>query len=396
MSYRFVDVAEAVQHGEPAPRTSVQDIVAKATRIRKRRRRVAAACSGGAAAVVVTVVVALAGGPPVRSGAGTEVASAPSASAESVAPKTFVQPKSLGTTLGEYRVGTYSVGRVVQATDRYQRLQVFRDDYTTESDGRPFPIAIGTVTAYREGIFDPRKKSLLMPDDGFQLRIGDPEPVTVAGAAGFTYDLSWTMPNSAEMREFLKKRADDPSASPDDLTQDPYSGTAVAWEYLPGAWAVVVPEYGYQVIEPETVSAIAEALTPAPEKRATAPYRLGPLPDGFRVAGVTTAAVGAADIVSDVVISKERLTGPGTVGDNTPGARLRIIQGVPKDHNRPAPGQVVECDNSWGYCTRILSGDWFAEIQRQGRTVSTGDLTRILTALEPTDPADPAKWAPIG
>ncbi|GAA0479144.1 hypothetical protein Ade02nite_40080 [Paractinoplanes deccanensis] len=390
MSYRIEDVLESVAEGAPAPRTSTDDIIAGAHRIRVRRRWTAVAGAGGAAAVTVAVVVAVTGTAPHAARPQPPAASA-AVSPAPVAARDFAQPKGLELTVAEARAGKWRIGPGGTATAGYQQIPVYRDGMTMETDGVAYPYPDGTLTFYKPGVYDIEAFGVTTwPKE----RYGPPRNVTVAGRPGIERQLTYVLPNVEDMRARLRAnpgmRPDDPS-----IRTETFTRTAFAWRFDGTAWATFVPSSSREPLSRAESLAIVEAVRPRTAEPVRAPYTLGWLPPGW---SVTLAEQGPTDMASRVFLDREAPAGGELalpVDEYPARGRLTIWVGTPKSFNAPGKGETMKCVDVNGYCTLVVDGNHFAELQRVGKALSMDDVRRILRGLTFTAVADRSAWKPL-
>jgi hypothetical protein len=364
---------ESVQDTAPAPRTTTDDIIARARRIRA--RRTAAVVTGGAAACLAIVVTAVVG-------LGQPAAEVPPA-AQSVPKPLLTWPNAFNTVFGEYRVGPYQIGPVGQVTAGYQELPVYRDGQTWDGDdGRPYPLSDGTITFYRAGVYNPDTLGAEEPST----RFGAAFPVTVAGRSGIGREMSYTT-NQAAGEIFSA-----PTVQP-----DIYVRTVLAWQYAPKAWATYIPQLLRRSESTQDAVRVAAAVTPQPARPIRLPYRLGFLPDGWQPVAVTESTTKISDLVSEVYLHDgpvPRADLAGKVDIRLPGVHIVVMKGEPKDEKiRGKDG--VHC-YSTAACTVIL-GDYLIDVDaRFSGTLSATDVRQIVLGLKPVDIADHNSWVPVG
>lgn len=392
MSYQVREVFEKVRANQPAPRRSTDDIIASARRMRARRR---VAVTGGAAGVLAVTVAAGAvftgGGAPPAQPPGMAAAAPSSPSAARV----FTQPAGFESTLGAYRVGRYQIGPVNRVTQGYQELPVYRDGYTISIDGTRYPLADAVITAYRPGVFD---LDTFGVDDDDTTTFGKAEPVTIAGMPGFTKGFTFTLPNLEDLRAKNRANGGAVKRTLEGVKQDSYTRTAVAWQYAPDAWATFLPARDREPMTRADTFTIIEGVTPAPAAPVKAPYRIGHLPSGWQIVAATQAAAGVNEVVSEIFLhegplSRAELGKP--LDDSVGGGVLRIYQGKPKAHNTPRGDGSVRCHPGGSYCTRLIDGNHFAQLQATGGNLPTREIERTLRGLTFTAVADQDAWVPV-
>ncbi|WP_305785539.1 hypothetical protein [Symbioplanes lichenis] len=392
MSYRIEDVLEAVQHGAPAPRTSTDDIIAGAHRIRRRRRTAAVAGAGGAAAVVVALVTGLTGtlrsappAPPVPAASPSPVVARP----------VFTQPDGFASTLASFRAGKYRVGPVNQVTSGYQVLPVYRDGYVIGVDDKEYPLADATITVYRPGVFDP---ATFGAKGEFNTAYGPAAKVDVGGTTALVRELTYLLPEQQAMKKWLSTRKDGDTSSARDLPQVKYTRTAVAWEYADDAWATFLPGQGRDPFTRKDTLAIVAGVRPAAERPLRMPYTFGWLPGGWQAVSVTQNAEDMSDVVSEVVLHDgppSRAEQAGPVDDGVlSGGVVRVWTGTPKDGYKAGKGRRVVCDEPIRNCVLVLDAGHFAEFQSSGKGLTVADITKILMSLRPATMRDQESWPP--
>ncbi|MFI5938355.1 hypothetical protein [Actinoplanes sp. NPDC051494] len=387
MSYRIEDVLEAVQQGAPAPRTSTDDIIAGARRIRSRRRWAAGTAAGGAVLTVAVLVAGLTGTPQKTSPPVTPAA-------PTVTERVFTQPDGFAATLGEYRVGRYTIGPVDAVTQGYQTLPVYRDGDTTRVGDKEYLNADAVIRVYRPGVYDPRSFGA---EQVYRGRYGRSTAITVAGRPGMKRELTYEVPT---MRQF-NNWYDNPTEGmfPEEEGGPEYTRTAVAWEYADDAWAVFAPGQSLAPMSEADTLAMVAGLTPAQPRPIRVPYRIGYLPDGYQVVGALQVTPETDEIVSIVSIHRGPLKGDDLVDpmDEVSGGLLRIWQGTPTDSTRPATKTGVRCDSQLTHCVRLFGDDnYFAEFQSREGGLPEARIKQILSGLSFENVNDRSTWQPVG
>jgi len=370
-----------VQDGAPAPRTTTDDIISRAGRIRA--RRAATAVAGGVIACVALTTAAVttlgasgadvhnAAAPPVAaSAAPAPSASAPPAPISSAAP---VQPDGFRTRLGEYRVGEYKIGPAGQVAPGYQQIPVYRDGSTwSGDDGVKYPLAEGTITVYRAGVYDP--DTFGRNGDG-TLLVSAPYEVKVAGRAGTGQDFTYVSPVDGER---LPVRA------------------ALAWQYAPDAWATFLPDYSRDGLPRADVAKIAAGLVTDRDRELRVPYRIGFLPDGWRPVAVTQTDNRTSTTVSRVFLHKGPLTESAArpIDEVFPrSAMINVFRGDPKDETISGK-DGVHCATGRTSCM-IVKGDYLIEVTDWNGGLSAAEVRQIAEGLQLKDLADQKTWLPL-
>ncbi|SNY64328.1 hypothetical protein [Paractinoplanes atraurantiacus] len=389
MSYRIEDVLESVQEGAPPPRTSAADIIAGARRIRSRRRWAAVAGAGGAAAVTVALVAGLTGAAP--QAAPPDAPAAATTPSRAVAVKTFTQPTGLAFTIGETRVGKWTIGPAGAATYGYQQIPVHRDGKTIETDGVAYPYPDAMLTFYRPGVYDIKDFGVAAWSNE---KYGPARNVTIAGRPGIERMYTYSLPDLADLRAKMKAnpglRLNDPS-----IKTQTFVRTAFAWKFDGSSWATFLPGAGREPLSRAESLAIVEAVRPHSAVPATIPYTFGWLPAGWKVIG---AEQSPTDMPSQVLLD-QRIPPGEQLAEKwdalSTGGRLTIWRGKPKTANAPRGGESMKCVDINGYCTLVIDGTHFAEFERLGKRLSMDDVRRILRGLTFTSVADQSRWKPV-
>jgi len=256
--------------GDPPPaRYGVDDIVAAG---RRRRRRMVTGQIGGAAglvAVAATTAILLTGGSVVLSPRPPVVAPRPATGPPPVAipPLTFM--------FDGYRVGKLQVLPPQTVTTSYQSTWIV----SGRGDGIRY---VGTLTLYRPGVpvptvFTTGTGVMVNGRPGFANERAQDRNGVVNGSGSFAiYDTSIRVPT-------------------------------LAWQYVPGGWAVIngVVEYPHDAgrrLTADDELAIAERFGLGSPSRARMPFRARYLPDGWQVVAVTGRGFNAEDVRSVTVI----------------------------------------------------------------------------------------------
>ncbi|XVU28027.1 hypothetical protein ACQPZJ_13550 [Actinoplanes sp. CA-054009] len=391
MSYRIEDVLESVQEGAPPPRTSAADIIAGAQRIRSRRRWAAVAGAGGAAAVTVALVAGLTGAAPQAAPPDAPAAAPTPTVSRAVAVKNFTQPAGLGFTIGETRIGKWTIGPAGTATHGYQQIPVYRDGKTMVSDGVAYPYEDAMLTFYRPGVYDIKTFGTAAWSNE---TYGPAKNITIAGRPGIERQFTYTLPDIDDLRAKMKAnpgmRLNDPS-----IKTQTFSRTAFAWKFDGSSWATFLPGSAREPMSRAESLAIVEAVQPGSARPARAPYTFGWLPADWKVIAVQQ---NPTDFPSQVLLDQRAPSGrqlADAFEDQVTGGRLTIWTGKPKTSNAPPAGENLKCADINGYCTLVIDQTHFAEFQRLGKRLSMDDIRRILRGLTFVSLDDQAGWRPI-
>jgi len=393
MSYHVRDVLESAQEPGPAPRTSTDDIIARAGRMRA--RRTAGVITGSAVACLAVVVTAVAG----LGGLGATSSVRNDQAAEAPQSSQLTLPAQFSTVFGEYHVGPWQIGPVSAVTAGYQELPVYRDGETWQNDGgTEYPLSEAKITFYRAGVFDPDKFGVKTPIPAAstaaianaQEKYGQTYQVTVAGRPGLGSDL-WYPSTQAVGTEFTPP-----------TKNDGYVRTTLAWQYEPGAWATYVPDMIRRSDSRQDAIKLAEAVVPQQEKQLRVPYKLGFFPEGWQTASVTESTTKISDVVSAVFLHKGPIPEADqarTVDLGLPGlVRIVVIKGHPNDMHKgdaiDAKFRGVKCDADFPACKVIMDG-YFVDLDGRDTGLSTADVHKIAEELRPVKVADRDAWVPV-
>jgi hypothetical protein len=284
-----------------------------------------------------------------------------------------VQPDGFRTRLGEYRVGEYRIGPAGQVAPGYQQIPVYRGGSTwSGDDGVEYPLAEGTITVYRAGVYDP--DTFGRNGDG-TLLVSAPYEVKVAGRAGIGQDFTYVSPVDGER---LPVRA------------------ALAWQYAPDAWATFLPDYNRAGMPRADVAKIAAGLVTDRDRELRVPYRIGFLPDGWRPVAVTQTDNRTSTTVSRVFLHKGPLTESAArpIDEVFPhSAMINVFRGDPKDETISGR-DGVHCATGRTSCM-IVKGDYLIEVTDWNGGLSAAEVRQIAEGLQLKDLADQKTWIPL-
>lgn len=368
-----------MQETAPAPRTTSDDIIAKAGRIRA--RRTATAIAGGVAACVAlmaTTVIGLRphsndlqqGAPPAASPTQPTPTTSTGARVSAGPP---IQPTGFSTDLGEYRVGAYKVGPAGQVAPGYQEIPVYRNGATLRADdGTYYPLAEATITVYRPGVYDP---TTFGGPGNATLVIGDPYPVSVGGRSGIGRDMMFSSPVDR---------------------QQTWVRASLAWQYAPHAWATFIPNYDTVALPRADAVKVAAGLVTGHQRELSVPYRLGFLPAGWLPVAVTQTPGKLSSEVSKVFLHRGPLTESAAtrIDEVFPhSALITVFKGKPKDLVTRGTARLhcyagrAECD--------IIQGDYLIDVADWNGSLSDDAVRQITEGLQLLDPADQKTWVPV-
>ncbi|MFC0508246.1 hypothetical protein [Micromonospora costi] len=391
---RVHDLVESATSDEPAPRYTVDDIVAAGRRMQRRRR---AGWSAASAAVAVTGVVAAIGiglqgvaeRPAVEEQPAAMTSVLPAASpSRPAASWAFDDPFSYvfeGYDAGRLHVknpivvssayqiaplhvdGLVTNDRAVDPAEAVARAKKGDSAKTTESGGDERQV-YAYLTVYRPGAFDAAKFT------GTRVTVDGHQAVEQEGPR-----------YGANLHR------------------------ALAWEYTEGAWAVAE-----SFAEPADVSAadlrgLVAGLRPSVPLPARVPFTVGYLPAGYHAAelgqhafaglnGIASAGDGnyGGAIFANPALPTTGLVEPygGVEGEDPPGSFTIFV--LPNDSSNQAlkDGEKApaepRCGN--GFCNAwTADGKTSIQVASEGR-LSDAEMTRILEGITLADVTDDSTW----
>jgi len=348
MSYDLRDVLEIAKEGAPPQRNGVDDIVAAGRRLERRRRT---AWLTGTAAVVALVAAGAVTVPVFVGGDGGGATTGQQAAApQNDGPVTFPVPASaFDTTVGASTVGAYRITAPLKVNDKAQQSNVYRDGArkatVQDTDGtvRTYDAAVGTVTVYRPGAFDPKDYA-------------GGSAVTVRTRPGLLADVDTSVSVGR------------PGEKPESTTQ---KFPSLAWQYADGAWATIVVNETFGRDTPrEDLIRIASGVAPTASTPVRVPFRLGYRPAGWTL---LDAGLGGEGGFEETRGSLRFLAAP--TQDPEGGVRVTVYQGIAKYH---APGKRTSCDGPpASICDRDLGNGWFVEVVDGYGTMSETELRKV-------------------
>ncbi|MFD1372330.1 hypothetical protein [Actinoplanes sichuanensis] len=226
------ELLASAHEGEPPMRHSTDDFVTGGRRRRTRRRMTWV----GSAAGTVLAMAAVTFVPQMIVGNRTVPASG--------RPVMFYAVTAFNQSISAFEVSDIEVSDPVNVTPGYQQSAIRRVGEATRyerGDGltEQVPKSESVLTVYRPGVFDPA-------------RFGDAESVAVGSEAG-------------------RYSADERS---------------LAWQYAPGAWAVIHSGQGH--LSKADMLRLAAAMRTTPDRPATLPWRMTYLPAGYHLSSMGT------------------------------------------------------------------------------------------------------------
>ncbi|GAA2541404.1 hypothetical protein GCM10010435_06090 [Winogradskya consettensis] len=367
MSYHIQDVLKSVRDTAPESRTTTDDIIAQAGRIRT-RRTAATVLSGAAvfAALAITAVTTL----DAPSGGG-QAAAQPLPQASSAA---FPEPQKSAlpvrkvdftTKLAGYRTGAYRVGPVSRITEGYAVLPVYQDN--ADQDG----IRDGEITVYNKGVYDPALFGGTLGDT--TLVIGDQYSTKVAGRPALGQDWTFKSPVQAD-KQWLR--------------------AALAWQYADNSWATFLPNYGKKDISRADVVKVAAGLTTAAKRELKVPYTLSYVPEGWQTVAVDQVSATSSPVVSQVWLHHGPVQDSATRIDEVLPDSLKILvmKGDPKDSDIVGK-DGVHCYPELPSCT-IIDGGYTIDVGGWNNSLSVDEVRKVAEGIKPLDYADQSTWVP--
>jgi hypothetical protein len=369
MSYDIQDVLRSVQDGAPTPRTTTDDIIARAKR-RRTGRTAMIAVGGVAACLAVAVAAATMPGNATVPAADLPPAVHPVSSGP-VGPRPLDKPLPIKrvdftTTLGSYRVGGYQVGPAGQVTAGYEEIPVYQDGDTWQDDNTTtdYPYAGAMITVYKPGVYDPG--SFTFGEDT-TLKIGPRYSVMVGDRPGIAVDMTYAQPGN-ESTKFVR--------------------TALAWQYQDGAWATLIPNYDHSSLPKDDVVRIAAGLvTDAPKQQLKVPFTFRSLPTGWQAVGVTQTPASLGTAQSAVLLHQGPLADPSTfLDESVPGT---ITVSVSKGQSKDQLVEGLNCFAGRQECT-IKHGDYLIGVGSWD--LSDATVKQIAQSIQLKNLADQNTW----
>jgi hypothetical protein len=155
----------------------------------------------------------------------------------------------------------------------------------------------------------------------------------------------------------------------------------LGWEYADGAVAILRPESGGMA--PAAMRQVAEGFTRQPDRPVRLPFRVGHVPDGYRLIGV--AAMGVLLLPADA--AAERMAQPDRGPARSDQARPEPIVKINMDPAASTRTGATGCDA--GGCYRTVDGDW--QLAMSG-SIEPAEMTRTLASITMADSPTPAGW----
>jgi hypothetical protein len=360
----------------PAPFT-IDEITERGRRSRRRRTLTQSLTAVGAAAAVAAVAVV---GIPYLQGGAPSKAIAPAAT-KAAKPKAPVVPPFTYTVAG-YTVGEFRVAAPVEVTPGYESAPVVRDHALLIGDPKGLMQQAGLLTVYRAGAFDPS-----------EFKSGTAATVAGHTALARTFPKTVQVPDKSNVRKTIEKTIQIP---------------AIAWQYADDSWATITAvsdnkNYGMTAAQVKTVA--AKFVPGSKGAVATAPYTIGNLPAGWKlaVAGTTDPIVSDGAEISRGYLARDNVSFTGLTGrlDFDEGKDAGILLTVQKsDTEGPYPHPFKKCMNSesglGAFCDRpIGKSGYYVELVDSSKTLTPAEVGAITNSLTFTDPTKKGTWVPV-
>jgi len=177
----------------------------------------------------------------------------------------------------------------------------------------------------------------------------------------------------------------------------------LVWEYAAGAraqlWSI-----SPKAMSRERMRTVAEGFAPGAFRPATIPFRVGYVPDGYRLSAVTgqpsadgTGFASLGFLPETLAVSRLGQAGPLLLTDemkeNNTAGEIGIAAVRLRGDDDPGPGKVV-CVESEPMCAERAPGGKYL-LRVTGRLTSTAELRRILESVRLADMADPGTWTQV-
>lgn len=320
----------------PSPRYDVDDAVAAGRRLRRRRT------AGWSIAAAVAVAAAIGVPQIVTRGPARRIAPAPPV-ATSPAPGS---PVTFGYSFRGYDAGGYRVSDPTSVDIAGSMARVSRIGAAGETfDG-------ATLQVYLPGL----------------------DPLARYPSATVTE----TDPIKGRRAFFVK--TNDPHVAPGEEW--------FGWEYADDAVALLRPDpYG---MSRENLRLVAETFVQIPDQPVKLPFRVGHVPNGYRVISVSGSSVRMIPAATAIKRMAEPDHGPSKSEDGQPYWNVGINLG------NPSTGTVVRtgkegCDVEG--CYHVVAG---TDLQMTvGGSVSRAEIRETLDSITVADPDDPSTWYPV-
>jgi hypothetical protein len=155
----------------------------------------------------------------------------------------------------------------------------------------------------------------------------------------------------------------------------------LGWEYADGAVAILRPESGGMA--PAAMRQVAEAFTRLPDRPVRLPFRVGHVPDGYRMIGVNGMGVLLlpADAAAERMVQPDRGPAPSDQALPEPIIKIEMAPAA------PTRAGATGCDA--GGCYRTVDGDW--QLTMSG-SMAAAEMTRTLASITVSDSPTPAGW----
>lgn len=162
------------------------------------------------------------------------------------------------------------------------------------------------------------------------------------------------------------------------------------WEYSDGASAVLVGDFGTTKGE---LREVAEAFRLGPETPVTVAFKVGYVPDGFRLFSITQDETFSLAHFLPTDTVRRQLAGSGPTGrpfadiDMTTGDLQLIMSQV------PVPGDIPDCAHDACRARRVLPGGLY-QLDVSG-SISEAEARKVLDSVVVFTPTDHSTWIPV-
>ncbi|MGI5182280.1 hypothetical protein ACQEVZ_38930 [Dactylosporangium sp. CA-152071] len=390
MEHDLHSLLAAARDDAPPPRLSIDDITTAGRRLARRRRRrtLLTSVAGGLAAVITGATAAIAlFNPPVTAptadpnGTPGLVVDATQSPAH---PAGFTSAGPFQTNYSGYTSGRYAVSDPYLVTAHYQLSTIDLNAAPSAAptvspsptvNGKPArttsPGSIvpreGRLVVFGTGSFEPREFN-----GGTKLSIGGRQALLLHAAGSVSPTV-----------------ADKYGCCTDPVIP------AMAWQYLPGAWAAVYWSRAETMPTRDELVALAEALPAA----VPAPFPVGiqvrDLPKGYRLiaAGTRTSSYDNTNL-SVVRLGLKPMAPPLTGATDLDAYSSLILTLGIADHVTGEAINKTTCPPATNRCAILIEdGQFFLQAETLGdRAMSTSELSQILKTMTAEDPFDPTSW----
>ncbi|MFF5229401.1 hypothetical protein [Dactylosporangium sp. NPDC000521] len=388
----------AARDDAPPPRLSIDDITTAGRRLARRRRRrtLLASVAGGVTAVITGATAAIALFNPPATTPTADPNGAPAlvvdASPSPTRRADFAAAGPFQTNYSGYTSGRYVVSDPYLVTSGYQMSTI---DFNAAPSAAPsvsvshpsvsvsqtVPAGDPARTASLDSVVPREGRLVVYSTDAFDPReFNGGTKLTIGGRQARLLRAGGSVSPTA--------------ADKDGCCTDPVI-PAMAWQYMPGAWAAVYWSRPETMPTRDELVALAEALPAADPAPFPVGIRVSDLPKGYHLLAASTRTSSYDSTSLSVVrLAQKPLsrlsTGPADF-DTYPSLILTL--GI-ADQVTDKVINKATCPPATNRCaTLIEDGQYFLQVETTGdRPLSTSELSQILKTMTAEDPSDRTSW----